>query len=65
MTDALLGGYDEVRRLSREDHRAITLWALFVGVRRLGMIDGRPRGSDHRRLVGSVRHLVGELRRRT
>ena len=60
-TEMLLNGYNEIHRLTPQDYLVITLWALFVGVRRLGMIYNRPRNSYHHHLTDAVKTLSTEL----
>lgn len=59
--ESLVSGYKDVQDLSPRDDLEISLWALFVGVRRLGMIHNRPRNFYHNHLTNTVKNLVVEL----
>jgi len=61
--EALLSGYNNVRKLSERDKAEITLWALFIAVRRLGMIHGRPKGFYHAHLSQSIKTTITEWQR--
>lgn len=52
---SLAKGYNEVRRLSYDDHIEIDLWALWIGVRRLGMIYNRTWGWYHDHLIRAIK----------
>ncbi len=60
-TELLLTGYDEVRQITPQDYLIVTLWALFVGVRRLGMIYDRPKNAYHDHLTNALRAMLDEL----
>jgi aminoglycoside phosphotransferase (APT) family kinase protein len=47
-------GYNEVRSLTNDDQIEIDLWALWIGVRRLGMIHKRTWGGYHNHLSKAV-----------
>lgn len=48
-------GYSEVRYLSYDDQLEIDLWALWIGVRRLGIVDKRNWGRYHEHLINIVK----------
>lgn len=52
---SLAKGYNEVRDLSYDDQIEIDLWALWIGVRRLGIICKRTWGSYHDHLIKTVK----------
>ncbi|SHE14074.1 Aminoglycoside 3'-phosphotransferase [Chlamydia abortus] len=52
--DSLAKRYDAVTSLSYYDLLEIDLWALWIGVRRLGMICGRTWGCYHEHLIKTV-----------
>jgi len=58
---ALAAGYNEVRVLTSDDHLEIDLWALWIGVRRLGMIINRPYGGYHEHLIRTVKHEIQRI----
>ncbi|MEF3301674.1 phosphotransferase family protein [Paenibacillus sp. GYB003] len=60
---SLARGYNEVRDLSDEDRIEIDLWALWIGIRRLGMISKRMRGPYHEHLVRTVKTELDVLNR--
>ncbi|WP_193726624.1 phosphotransferase family protein [Paenibacillus guangzhouensis] len=60
--EALTAGYHDVRMLTRDDHAEIDLWALWIGVRRLGMIHGRPLGGYHEHLSRTVKQLLTHMK---
>ncbi|WP_168928994.1 aminoglycoside phosphotransferase family protein [Paenibacillus dokdonensis] len=53
---ALAGGYGEIHPLTAEDQLEIDLWALWIGVRRLGIVGRRTTGSYLNHLTKMVRH---------
>lgn len=61
--DALISGYAAVQKLQPRDKAEITVWALFIAVRRLGMIHDRPRNFYHAHLTESVKKFAAELTR--
>lgn len=61
--DALISGYAAVQKLQPVDKVEITIWALFIAVRRLGMIHDRPRNFYHAHLTESVKKFTAELTR--
>lgn len=63
--DALIKGYQEIRKLSPEDYVEIDLWVLFIGIRRLGMIYGRPHSPYHDQLVSTVKKQTDLLNKLT
>ncbi|RXZ79545.1 aminoglycoside phosphotransferase family protein [Paenibacillaceae bacterium] len=59
--ESLVRGYKDIRDLSPKDDLEISLWALFIAVRRLGMIHNRPRNFYHDHLTNTLKNLVVEL----
>ncbi|MBS4218305.1 phosphotransferase [Bacillus sp. FJAT-49711] len=57
----LINGYKEVESLTAENDLEIDLWALFIGVRRLGMIYGRPWNFYHEHLTNSIKKQLVQL----
>ena len=53
--EPLLRGYSEVKRLTLKDILEIDIWAIFIGVRRLGMIYGRRWNFYHDHLINTVK----------
>jgi aminoglycoside/choline kinase family phosphotransferase len=53
--NSLAKGYNEARHLSYNDQLEIDLWALWIGVRRLGIICKRTWGSYHEHLIKAVK----------
>ncbi|MCR8658622.1 aminoglycoside phosphotransferase family protein [Paenibacillus endoradicis] len=58
---SLTKGYNEVRQLSDDDQIEIDLWALWIGVRRLGMIYNRTWGSYHDHLIRAIKLQMDRL----
>lgn len=52
---SLAKGYNKVRQLSYDDQIEIDLWALWIGVRRLGMIYNRTWGWYHDHLIRAIK----------
>jgi len=59
--EPLLAGYSNVKALSEQDKVEVTIWALFVAVRRLGMIHNRPRNFYHDHLTNALESIVAEI----
>ncbi|WP_274653320.1 phosphotransferase family protein [Paenibacillus humicola] len=59
--DALAKGYDEVSRLTHDDLHEIELWALWIGIRRLSIVSGRPWNDYHGHLTKSVKMIMDRL----
>ncbi|WP_169445265.1 phosphotransferase family protein [Paenibacillus terrigena] len=59
--DALAAGYHEERMLTNDDHSEIDLWALWIGIRRLGMMYKRPWGGYHEHLSRIVKQLLAQM----
>jgi len=59
--EPLLAGYSNVKELSEQDKLEISVWALFVSVRRLGMIHNRPRNFYHDHLANALERIVDEI----
>lgn len=59
--ESLINGYKDIQNLSSKDFLEISLWSLFVGVRRLGLIHNRPKNFYHDHLTDTVKNLVIEL----
>ncbi|SFL56946.1 Predicted kinase, aminoglycoside phosphotransferase (APT) family [Paenibacillus sp. 1_12] len=53
--NSLVKGYNEVRELSKNDQLEIDFWALWVGVRRLGIIYKRTWGRYHEHLIKTIK----------
>ncbi|WP_199615415.1 aminoglycoside phosphotransferase family protein [Paenibacillus alkalitolerans] len=51
---SLVKGYNEVKALTYDDQIEIDLWALWIGVRRLGIVLNRTWGSYHEHLIKMV-----------
>lgn len=62
--NSLSQGYNEIRALSYEDQIEIDLWALWVGVRRLGMVYNRTWGSYHDFLIKMIKIQMDLLSKR-
>ncbi|XEC93708.1 aminoglycoside phosphotransferase family protein [Paenibacillus tarimensis] len=52
---SLITGYNELRELSYDDQTEIDLWALWVGVRRLGLVCKRSWGSYQEHLIKTIK----------
>ncbi|MBP1993053.1 phosphotransferase family protein [Paenibacillus eucommiae] len=53
--NSLARGYDEARHLSSNDRLEIDLWALWIGIRRLGAVCKRTWGSYHEHLIKAIK----------
>jgi tRNA A-37 threonylcarbamoyl transferase component Bud32 len=60
----LVKGYKEFADLSFDDQLEIDLWALWIGVRRLGRIYNRTWGKYHEHLIKTVKDQIETLNRR-
>ncbi|WP_161601364.1 phosphotransferase family protein [Paenibacillus luteus] len=58
---SLAEGYNKVRSLTNDDRIEIDLWALWIGVRRLGMVHKRTWGRYHDFLLKSVTFQMDRL----
>lgn len=54
----LAAGYNEVRELSYDDQTEIDLWALWIGIRRFGMVGRRTWGGYQEHLLRKIRLLA-------
>ncbi|WP_325166664.1 phosphotransferase [Viridibacillus soli] len=59
--EALLRGYSEVKHLTFHEILEIDIWALFIGLRRLGMIYGRRWNFYHDHLIQTVKSQLTVL----
>lgn len=59
--EALTAGYGEVTPLTPDDQLEISLWALWIGVRRLAVAGRRPPGSYRQHLTKAVRQELDLL----
>jgi aminoglycoside phosphotransferase (APT) family kinase protein len=60
----LAEGYNEVRALSYDDQIEIDLWALWVGIRRLGMVYKRTWGRYHDHLIKTLKLQIDRLNKK-
>lgn len=62
--NSLAKGYNEVRDLSYDDQIEIDLWALWIGVRRLGSVCKRTWGGYHEHLIKAIKTQMDILNKK-